>query len=36
MRDLYLEGEVPTGVKEEHDDVNNADILGLTNDSIMS
>jgi hypothetical protein len=35
MRDSYLEREVPTGVKEEHDDANEADILGLTDDDIM-
>jgi hypothetical protein len=35
MRDSYLEREVPTSVKEEQDDVNKADILGLTNDDIM-
>jgi hypothetical protein len=34
MRDSYMEREVPTGVKEEHDDVNKTDILGLTNDDI--
>jgi hypothetical protein len=34
MRDLYLEREVLTGVKEEHNDVNEADILGLTDDDI--
>jgi hypothetical protein len=34
MRDSYLEREVPTGVKENHDDVNEADILGFTNDDI--
>jgi hypothetical protein len=35
MMDLYLEREVPTGVEEEHDnDVNETDILGLTNDNI--
>jgi hypothetical protein len=34
MRDSYLEREVPTGVEEEHDDVNEADILGLTDDDI--
>jgi hypothetical protein len=28
MRDSYLEREVPTGVIEEHDDVNEIDILG--------
>jgi hypothetical protein len=30
MRDSYLEREVPTGVEEDHDDVNEADILGFT------
>jgi hypothetical protein len=34
MRDSYLEREVPTGVEEEHDDVNEADILGLIDDDI--
>jgi hypothetical protein len=34
MRDSYLEREVPTGVEEEHDDVNEADILELTDDDI--
>jgi hypothetical protein len=34
IRDSYLEREVPTGVKEEQDDVNEADILGLTDDDI--
>jgi hypothetical protein len=34
MRDSYLEREVPTGVEEDHDDVNNADILGFTDDDI--
>jgi hypothetical protein len=34
MRDSYLEREVPTGVEEDHDDVNESDILGLTNDDI--
>jgi hypothetical protein len=34
MRNSYLEMEVPTGVKEEHDDVNEADQLGLTDDNI--
>jgi hypothetical protein len=29
MRDSYMEGEVPTGVEEEHDDVNEAYVLGL-------
>jgi hypothetical protein len=32
MTNSYLEREVPTGVKEEHDDVNEANILGLTDD----
>jgi hypothetical protein len=35
MRDSYLEREVPTGVEEELDDVNEADILGMTNDDIV-
>jgi hypothetical protein len=34
MGDSYLDREVPTGVKEEQDDVNDADILGLTDDNI--
>jgi hypothetical protein len=34
MRNSYLEREVPTGVEEDHDDVNEADILGFTNDDI--
>jgi hypothetical protein len=35
MRDSYLEREVPTGVKEDHDDdVNESDILGFTDDDI--
>jgi hypothetical protein len=34
MGDSYLEREVPTGVEEDHDDVNEADILGFTNDNI--
>jgi hypothetical protein len=34
MRDSYLEREVPTGVEEEHDDVNEVGILGLTDDDI--
>jgi hypothetical protein len=29
----YLEREVPTSVKEDHDDVNEADILGFTDDN---
>jgi hypothetical protein len=32
MRDSYLEREVPTGVEEDHNDVNEADILGFTDD----
>jgi hypothetical protein len=34
MRDSYLEREVPTGVEEEHDDVNEGDIIGFTDDDI--
>jgi hypothetical protein len=34
MRDSYLEREVPTGVEEDHDDVNEADILGFIDDNI--
>jgi hypothetical protein len=34
MRDLYVERDVPTGVKEDHDDVNEADILGFTDEDI--
>jgi hypothetical protein len=34
MRDLYVEREVPTSVKEDHDDMNEADILGFTDDNI--
>jgi hypothetical protein len=34
MRDSYLERDVPTGVEEDHDDVNEADILGFTDDDI--
>jgi hypothetical protein len=34
IRDSYLEREVPTGVEEDHDDTNKADILGFTNDDI--
>jgi hypothetical protein len=29
-----MEREVPTRVDEQHDDVNEADILGLTDDNI--
>jgi hypothetical protein len=34
MTDSYLEREVPTSVGEDHDDVNEADILGFTDDDI--
>jgi hypothetical protein len=34
MRNSYLEREVPTGVEEDHNDVNEADILGFTDDDI--
>jgi hypothetical protein len=34
MMDSYQEWEVPTGVEEDHDDVNEADILGFTDDNI--
>jgi hypothetical protein len=34
MRDSYIEREVPTCVKEDHDDVNKTDILGFTDDDI--
>jgi hypothetical protein len=34
MRDLYVKREVPTDVKEDHDDVNDVEILGSTNDDI--
>jgi hypothetical protein len=34
MRNSYLEREVPTGVEEDHDDVNEAYILGFTDDDI--
>jgi hypothetical protein len=34
MRDSHLEREVPTGVEEDHDDVNEVDILGFTDDDI--
>jgi hypothetical protein len=34
MRDSYMERDFPTSVEEEHDDVNEADKLGLTNDDI--
>jgi hypothetical protein len=34
MRDSYLEREVLIGVEEDHDDVNEIDILGFTDDDI--
>jgi hypothetical protein len=34
MRYSYLEREVPTSFKEDHDDVNETDILGFTDDDI--
>jgi hypothetical protein len=34
MRDSYLEREVPIGVEEYHDDVNEADILEFNDDDI--
>jgi hypothetical protein len=34
MRNSYLEREVPTGVEEDHDDMNEANILGFTDDEI--
>jgi hypothetical protein len=35
MRDSYLEREVPTNFKKDHnDDVNELDILGFTDDDI--
>jgi hypothetical protein len=34
MRDSYMEREVPTSVEEDHDDVNETDILGFTDDDI--
>jgi hypothetical protein len=34
MRELYLERDVPNGVEEDQDDVNEADILGFTDDDI--
>jgi hypothetical protein len=32
MMDSYLKREVPIGIEEDHDDVNEADILGFTDD----
>jgi hypothetical protein len=34
MRDSYMEREAPTDVKEDHDDVNETDILEFTDDDI--
>jgi hypothetical protein len=34
MRDSYMERKVPIGVKEDHDYVNEVDILVFTNDDI--
>jgi hypothetical protein len=34
VRDSYLEREVPTGVEEDHDDLNEVDILGFTDNDI--
>jgi hypothetical protein len=34
MRDSYLKREVLTGVEEDHNDVNEADILGFTDDDV--
>jgi hypothetical protein len=34
MRDSYLEREVPISVEEDHDDVNEVDILGFTDDDV--
>jgi hypothetical protein len=34
MRESYMEREVPTGVEEDHDDVNEVDKLGFTGDDI--
>jgi hypothetical protein len=34
MRYSYMERKVPTGVEEDHDDVNGADILGFIYDNI--
>jgi hypothetical protein len=34
IRDSHLEREVPIGVKKDHDDVNEADILGFIDDDI--
>jgi hypothetical protein len=34
MGNLYLERDVPTGVEEDHDDVNKTNILRFTDDNI--
>jgi hypothetical protein len=34
MRDSYVERVVPTSVEEDHDDVNETDILWFTDDDI--
>jgi hypothetical protein len=34
MRDSYLEREVPTSVEEDHDDINEVDILDFIDDDI--
>jgi hypothetical protein len=34
MRDSYMEREVSTGVEEDHDNMNETDILGFTDDDI--
>jgi hypothetical protein len=34
IRDLYVKREVTTGVEKDHNDVNEADILGFTDDDI--
>jgi hypothetical protein len=34
MRDSHLEKKVPTSVEKDHDDVNEANILGFTDDDI--
>jgi hypothetical protein len=34
MRDSHLKREIPTGVEKDHNDVNEIDILGFTDDDI--
>jgi hypothetical protein len=34
MRNSYVKREVPTGVEEDHDNVNETNILGFTDDDI--